>query len=171
MESSEGEMAAPDRLLANWVEAYSDEILKVCFLYLKDRSLAEDALQDTWVKVWKALSRQKRLPEHEKAWLMKIAVNTCKDYARAAWLRHTDRRRSPDELPESMLSCEQPDHSLSMTVMGLPAKYKQVILLYYYQGLTLEETGKALGLTRSRVYRRLKKSEELLRKELSGGKL
>ena len=169
MGSSGEENAVLDRLLADWVEAYSDEILKVCFLYLKDRALAEDALQDTWVKAWKALVRQSDFPEHEKTWLMRIAINTCKDYARTAWFRHVDRRTAADELPEAHLSIVQPDHSLSMVIMGLPGKYKQVILLYYYQGLTLDETGKVLGLTRSCVYRRLKKAEELLRKELTGG--
>ncbi|MDO5435723.1 MAG: sigma-70 family RNA polymerase sigma factor [Clostridia bacterium] len=169
MERSVREITEPDRMLAQWIDTYSDEILRVCFLYLSDRSLAEDALQDTWVKVWKALSGQKDPPEHEKAWLMRIAVNTCRDYTRTAWFRHVDRRAALDELPEAVLSCEQPDRSLSMTVMGLPRKYKQVILLYYYQGLTLDETGEALGLSRSCVYRRLKKAEALLREEWSGG--
>jgi len=165
------EKAALESTLADWIETYSNEILRICFLYLADRSLAEDALQDTWVKVWKALSRQTQPPEHEKAWLMRIAINTCRDYARTAWFRHVDKRANLDELPEAILSCEQPDHSLSMAVMGLPGKYKQIILMYYYQGLTLEETAEALGLSLSGVYRRLKKAEELLRREWLGGRL
>lgn len=171
MEKPVQEKAERDGILANWVEAYSDDMLRVCFLYLSDRSLAEEALQDTWIKVWKALSRQARLPGHEKAWLMRIAINTCRDYTRTAWFRHVDRQKALEELPEALLSCEQPDHSLSMAVMGLPAKYRQVILLYHYQGLTLDETGEALGLSRSAVYRRLKKSEEMLRKEWLGGEV
>ena len=163
-----GEMI-PDRILAGWIEKYSDQILRVCYLYLSDYALAEDALQDTWVKVWKALSGHTGLPENEKAWLTRIAVNTCRDYTRTAWFRHVDRRTAAEELPEALLRAVQPDHSLSMAVMGLPGKYKQVILLYYYQGLTLEETRESLGLSRSCVYRRLKKAEELLRKEWTGG--
>ena len=169
METPNLRKAGMEHILENWVEEYSDQVFRVCYLYLSDYALAEDALQDTWVKAWKALARQSDFPEHEKTWLMRIAINTCKDYARTAWFRHVDRRTAAEELPEAHLSTVQPDHSLSMVVMGLPGKYKQVILLYYYQGLTLDETGKALGLTRSCVYRRLKKAEELLRKEWIGG--
>lgn len=158
-----------ERILAKWVETYSDQILRVCFLYLSDYALAEDALQDTWVKAWKALNRQNIPPMNEKAWLMRIAINTCKDYARNAWFRRVDRRTAVEELPEALLCNVQPDHSLSMAVMGLPGRYKQVVLLYYYQGMTLDETGDALGLSLSSVYRRLKKAEELLRKEWIGG--
>ena len=169
METPIQEKSERNRILENWIEAYSDQILRVCFLYLSDTALAEDALQDTWIKAWKALTRQSALPEHEKTWLMRIAINTCKDYTRTAWFRHVDRRTAADELPESLLCTVQPDHSLSMAVMELPGKYKQVILLYYYQGLTMDETGNALGLSRSCVYRRLKKAEELLRKAWIGG--
>lgn len=169
METVKRKEAVPDSILEDWIESYSDQILRVCFLYLSDYALAEDALQDTWVKAWRALTKHSNLLENEKAWLMKIAINTCKDYARTAWFRHIDRKTTLEELPEALLSYSQPDHCLSTTVMGLPSKYKQVILLYYYQGLTLEETGKALGISRSRVYRRLKKSEALLRKLWLGG--
>lgn len=169
MEKSVQQEAVLESILASWIDTYSDQILRICFLYLSDYAMAEDALQDTWVKVWKALNRHSKLPEYEKTWLMSIAINTCKDYTRTAWFRHVDRRAVPDELPEAVLSTVQPDHSLAMTVMGLPGKYKQVILLYYYQGLTLDETGEALGLSRSCVYRRLKKAEELLRTEWLGG--
>ncbi len=169
MEKAAQMKGEPEHILANWINVYSDQILRVCFLYLSDYALAEDALQDTWIKAWKALTRRSVLPENEKAWLMSIAVNTCRDYTRTAWFRHVDRYAALDELPEAILSCVQPDHSLSMTVMRLPEKYKQVMLLYYYQDLTLEETGKALGLSRSCVYRRLKKAEGLLKAEWSGG--
>ena len=169
METPNLRKAGMEHILENWVEEYSDQVFRVCYLYLSDYALAEDALQDTWVKAWKALTRQSDFPEHEKTWLMRIAINTCKDYARTAWFRHVDIRTAAEEFPEAHLSTVQPDHSLSMVVMGLPGKYKQVILLYYYQGLTLDETGKALGLTRSCVYRRLKKAEEFLRNDLTGG--
>ena len=169
MEQGIQEQTILESILARWVEMYSDPILRVCYLYLSDYALAEDALQDTWVKVWKTLSKHARLPGNEKAWLMSIAINTCKDYSRTAWFRHVDRRTTLDELPEVILSCSQPDHSLSMTVMRLPGKYKQVILLHYYQGMTLDETCASLGLSRSCVYRRLKKAETMLKAEWLGG--
>ena len=56
-----------------------------------------------------------------------------------------------------------------MTVMELPDRYKQVILLYYFQGLTMRETADAIGASQPTVQRRLKKAESLLKVELTGG--
>ena len=159
-----------EQRLNRWIEIYSDSILRTCFLYLSDRGQAEDALQDTWIKAWKHMSDFERQGiVHEKAWLLRIAINTCKDYRRSSWFRHIDRKQALDELPPQLVSVEPEDHSLTMMVMALPDRLKQVILLYYYQGLTLLETAEALGTSQSTVHRRLKKAEELLRVSLEGG--
>ena len=61
-----------------WVRAYAGAILKTCFLYLADHDLAKDAMQDTFVKAWKQLQKtDPAMIRNEKAWLMKIAMNTC----------------------------------------------------------------------------------------------
>ena len=72
-------------------------------------------------------------------------------------------------MPPQLVSVEPEDHSLTMMVMDLPDRYKQVILLYYFQGLTMLETAEALGTSQSTIQRRLKKAEELLRVSLTGG--
>ena len=100
---------------------------------------------------------------------MRIAINTCKDYRRSAWFRHVDRKQALDELPPQLVSVEPEDHSLTLMVMDLPDKLKQVILLYYYQGLTMLETAEALGTSQTTVHRRLKKAEEFLKVSLEGG--
>ncbi|MBR1586382.1 MAG: sigma-70 family RNA polymerase sigma factor [Clostridia bacterium] len=159
-----------EQRLSGWIEAYSDAILRTCYLYLSDRGQAEDATQDTWIKAWKHMEDfERRGIANEKAWLLRIAVNTCKDYRRTAWFRHVDRERALEELPPPLLAVEPADRTLALTVMALPAKYKQVILLYYFQGLTMQETADALGAAQSTVQRRLKKAEELLKASLTGG--
>ena len=63
--------------LNQWIETYSDAILRTCFLYLSDQAQAEDALQDTWIKAWKHMSEYENQGiQNEKAWLMRIAINT-----------------------------------------------------------------------------------------------
>ena len=139
METPNLRKAGMEHILENWVEEYSDQVFRVCYLYLSDYALAEDALQDTWVKAWKALTRQSDFPEHEKTWLMRIAINTCKDYARTAWFRHVDRRTAAEEFPEAHLSTVQPDHSLSIKMesfaaaimLGLKKKFNNVDHLGY----------------------------------------
>ena len=159
-----------EQRLGRWIEEYADSILRTCFLYLSDQSQAEDAAQDTWIKAWKHMSDfERRAIANEKAWLLRIAVNTCKDYRRSAWFRHIDRKQALDELPPQLVAVEPEDHALTLMVMDLPDRYKQVILLYYFQGLTMLETAQALGTSQSAVHRRLKKAEALLKNSLTGG--
>lgn len=159
-----------EQRLNRWIETYSDSILRTCFLYLSDRGQAEDAVQDTWIKAWKHMDEyEKNNIANEKAWLLRIAVNTCKDYRRSAWFRHVDRTKALDELPPQLAAVEPEDRSLTLTVMELPDRYKQVILLYFFQGLTMQETADALGASQATVSRRLDKAKELLRGSLTGG--
>lgn len=156
--------------LSRWIDDYSDAILRTCFLYLSDQTQAEDVLQDTWIKAWRHMGEYERKGIlNDKAWLMRIAINTCKDYRRTAWFRHIDNRKALDELPPRLLQVEQEDHTLSLMVMELPDRYKQVVLLHYFQGLTQRETAEALGLTPSAVLRRLRSAEALLKQSLTGG--
>ena len=156
--------------LRRWIDAYSDTILKTCYLYLSDQGQAEDATQDTWIKAWNHMEAYEcQHISNEKAWLLRIAINTCKDYKRTAWFRHIDRKKSLEELPPQLLTMEPRDESLTLLVMDLPDRYKQVILLYYFQGLTMQETAAALESSQATVQRRLRKAEALLKSSLTGG--
>lgn len=153
-----------------WVASYSDAILRTCFLYLSDHAQAEDALQDTFIKAWRSMGEYERKGVgNDKAWLMRIAINTCKDYRRTAWFRHIDSRQALEELPLRLTQTEAEDRSLTLMVMELPDKLKQVVLLYYFQGLTQRETAQALGLSQAAVFRRLRAAESRLRQLLTGG--
>jgi len=143
---------------------YETEVLRVCFLYLVDRSMAEDATQDTFTKVWLNMDKFERHNDCSiKTWIMRIAVNTCKDYMRSKWFKHRSITRSLEEIPPAVLSISQDSRSLFLSVLELPDKYKGVILLYYYQGMSMEEAAKALGISRPTLSRRLKEAHALLR--------
>jgi len=154
--------------LRQWIEDYSGAVMKTCLACLQDRGQAEDAVQDTFFKAWKSMeSYERRDIQNDKAWLMRIAINICRDYRRSAWFRHVDGRRSLDSLPEIAVPPE--DHTLAMDICRLKDKYKRAVLLYYYQGLTLQETAEALGIPQTTVFRQLKKARELLKDSLRGG--
>lgn len=159
-----------EQRLRDWAARYSDAILRMCFLYLSDRDQAEDALQDTLIKAWRHMGDfERKGVENERAWLMKIAMNTCKDYRRTAWFRHVDHRQALEDLPPRLTCVEPEDTSLTCAVMDLPDKFKQVVLLYYFQGLTQRETAGVLGLSVAQVIRRLRAAETRLRQVLTGG--
>lgn len=153
-------------ILSEWVEAYGDLINRTCCLILGDRTLAEDAAQETFIRAWKAMAQFKG-DASPKTWLTRIAINTCRNVRRTAWFRLSDRRVTPEDLP---LSAPDEDRTLFLTVQQLPEKYKQVIILRYYQGLSLEEAAGVLGISRSAVHHRLQKALKLLRIDFDEGR-
>lgn len=155
--------------LEAWLTEYGDAVLRMCYLYLADRALAEDALQDTFVKVWRGMnSFVGRGGSSPKTWIMRIAINTCKDYKRTAWLRHVDRSKSIEDLPLAFHDVIAESRAIFADVMQLPDKLKQVILLYYFHDMTMAETAEALGTSRATVQNRLKKAYMLLRYKPEG---
>ncbi|MGI6686782.1 MAG: sigma-70 family RNA polymerase sigma factor [Christensenellales bacterium] len=144
---------------------YGRELKRMCYMYLKDQALAEDAVQDTFLKAYKALN-DFREESSEKTWLMRIAVNTCKDYLRTAWFRRVDRRRTLDELPEQGHEPQMPDPTVMQEIMSLSVKHREVILLRYYQEMEIADIAAALNLPEGTVKSRLARAREKLATKL-----
>ena len=156
--------------LEGWVREYGTSILRTCFICLSDMREAEDAMQETFLKAWRAMDGfEGRNGAGEKTWLTHIAMNVCRDIRRTRWFRHVDMRRALDEIPQGAASVLPEDRALLLDIMQLPDKYKQPILLYYYQDMTIEETSQVLGVSKSTIHNRLRKAESLLRLSLKGG--
>ena len=151
--------------LERLMDRYGDEIKRFCILQLKDSFQAEDAAQDTFVKAWKALDTF-RNDSSEKTWLIRIAVNTCRDYQRTGWFRHMDRRITLEDLPERAEEMRFPDGEVSGAIASLPAKLRMVILLRYYEGFTVQETANISGVSAATAKRRIRKANQLLQKKL-----
>ena len=153
--------------LENLMELYGDEIKRFCTLQLRDPFQAEDAAQDTFVKAWKALDTF-RNESSQKTWLMHIAVNTCRDYQRTGWFRHMDRRLTPEDLPEQGQEAEVPDGEVTEAIRLLPARLRTMILLRYYEELSLKETAAAAGISLATAKRQISKANQFLRERLEG---
>ncbi len=142
-------------------------LLRLCYIQLQDKGLAEDAVQETFLKAFRGMDSF-RGECGEKTWLTRIAVNTCRDMQRGGWFRHMDRRVTPDMLPEAAVPPSEDHSDLTLAVINLPRKYREAIMLYYYQDMDTTEIGAALGIAQSSVSNRLRKGRELLRKTLEG---
>lgn len=153
--------------LREWISRYSDDVLRTCFVLLSDRTLAEDAMQDTFMKAWKAMSQfEGRENASPKTWLMRIAVNTCKDTLRSSWMRHIDRRQEIEALPLSIASCPEEKLALTQAIMALPPKLREIVLLYYYQDMSLRTCANVLGISAPTATRRLQQAQKKLRIQL-----
>ena len=169
MIAEKGPSCNTEDLFDRMVLEYQLPLKRLCFMYLRDMSLAEDAVQETFLKVYKSL-RQFRDDCSMKTWIM-IGVNTCKDMLRSAWFRHHDRRVTPDDLHIAAGddSRDEEAEALGQAILKLPVRYKDVILLYYYQDMNQAEIADILRTSVSTVSRRLDHAQGLLRDVLKGG--
>ena len=155
-------MAEDERRI--WLEEamnrWETSLLRLCFAYLGDR-------QETFLQAWKGYGRFRGKAD-EKTWLTRIAINTAKDMRKSAWFRHIDRSAALDSLPEGSVPFQAGDDTVTRAVMALPDKLREAALLRWLQGLSGEDTARALHLPRSTVYHRLKKARTLLKQELEG---
>ena len=159
-------MANRDELLSEWLKEYGDLINRTCCLILGDRALAEDAAQETFIRAWKSMASFKG-DASPRTWLTRIAINVCRNMRRTAWFRRLDRTVTPEELP---LSAPAEDRTLYLVVQQLPEKHRQIIVLRYYQGMSLEEAARALGVSRSTAHHRLQKALQALRIDFDEGR-
>lgn len=138
------------------LERYGNMLYRLGLIMLKNAADAEDTVQETMLKyILKApLFRDS---EHEKAWLLKVAANRCRDLLRY-------RARHPQysvELPVQQVPVPL-ESGILECLCALPAKYRIVLSLYYIEECRIEDIAKAIGRTPSAVRMRLKKGRELL---------
>ena len=163
-ETDDQREAQLDRL----VLLYEKEMLKVCFIYLRDMELARDALQESFLKAYRRFDSY-RGAASEKTWLTSIVINTCKDFRRTAWFRYMRTAVSSDSLPLSVPPPDEARMDLMAAIMKLPVKNREVILLKYQQGLNNEEIAKLLHLTPMAVSRRMHQAYDRLKIFLEEG--
>lgn len=141
---------------------YGDSMLRTAFLYLSDRYLAQDAVQDSLIKIYRSYQDFQH-KSNEKTWIMRILINTCKNYRRTNWFRKVDATESLADIAGSG------DNNFDETleeVMKLPPKYKEVILLFYYQQMQIKEISQVLECPVPTVTTRLKRGKEKLKSRL-----
>ncbi len=158
---------AVDLDIGELMARFGTDVYRTCFVYLSDAHLAEDAMQETFLKAYKA-RKSFRGQASPSTWLMRIAINVCKDMRRGSWFRHVDRKISLDDLPETETPAFSADDTLIREVMALPPKDKEVILLTYYWGMSAREVASTLRIAIPTVYLRLKKAQQKLKTQLEG---
>jgi RNA polymerase sigma-70 factor (ECF subfamily) len=163
------------------MDEYGERLTKLAYNYLKDWNLAEDVVQDVFITCYKQYESIDKVT-YIKSWIYKIAINKCKDTLKSSYMKkvindsNLFRFFSTDErTPEGTL-IHQSDHALlSRSVLSLAVKYREVIILYYYEELTIEEISELLVLNKNTIKTRLnrgraKLKEILERSETNGGR-
>ncbi len=144
------------------VNAYSDLILRLSYTYLKSTQDGEDICQTVLLKLLTGDEAFDSL-EHERAWVIRTAINACKDELRAF-----RRKAVPlDGLAEAAAP-EPPRSDVLDAVMELPEKYREAIYLFYYEGYSAKEIAALTGRSEAAVCAHLSRGRKKLKTMLGG---
>ncbi len=149
-------------------EHYATDVLRVAYYYLGDRQRAEDVMQDVFVKY--LLNRPALQPGREKSWLLKVALNRCRDLWRSSWLKKVILGHPAFELfpADDEIGRAADSMALAESVNRLPGEFKEVVLLHYYQGYSVAEIAEMLEVAEGTVSSRLSRARGRITKELKG---
>ena len=148
----------------NAMEQYADLVLRLCMVHLKNGADAEDIFQTVFLK-YTLYPKPFESPEHEKAWLIRVTVNACKDLLKSFF--HS-RTVTIDDVAVYVPDVSQEQYAVMEAVWSLPKQYRDVIYLHYYEGYSAPEIAGILKRNPNTVYTHLHKGKELLREILGG---
>lgn len=147
------------------IDRYADTVRRICGVHLKNREDTEDIFQTVFLKY--AMSAPDfQSPEHEKAWMIRVTINACKDLLRSLLRRRTV---SLDEVLEQPAPIPEDHREVLEAVLSLPVKYKDVVYLHYYEGYTAPQIGEILGKKANTVYTLLTRARQMLKEKLGEG--
>lgn len=142
----------------------AQSILRLCYLYLKNETLAQDAAQETFVKAYRKLSTFKE-NSNINTWLTAIAINTCKSLMRQKSYKSTVSLNEAIKV-QANTPDKETELSVSEAVKSLPEDLRVVTILKYYRGLKTKEIAKILKVPATTINYKLSKSKELLKEKL-----
>lgn len=156
---------------------YATGIQRMCYLYIGDCQMAEDAMQETFIKVFRNYDKFQG-KSGIKTWITRIAINVCKDML--VEKQHKNQLSMTDEefvvqIEENPYAKRQSEYGqiedrmvLSSAINGLDVKYREVVVLFYYQELSTKEIAQIVGIPRTTVEFRLKRARVMLKNILKG---
>ena len=151
-----------ERQITGIYNRHVDAVYRLCYSYMKNAADAEDMVQETFLRLIRS-GKSFENDRHERAWLIVTASNLCKDQLKHWWRKTVEL----EEQEEAAQSASQ-NNDVLQAVMNLPANYKVVVYLYYYEEFTTQEIAKNLHCTESTVRSRLARARNKLKLSLGG---
>lgn len=146
------------------VDLYADMIRRICICHLKNGADTEDVFQTVFLK-YLLYDGKFVNAEHEKAWFIRVTVNACKDQMKSLFRRRTV---SIEELAEETVAIPSEQRQVLDAVLALPAKYRDVIYLHYYEGYSAAEISGILKKKENTIYSLLSRGRAMLKETLGG---
>lgn len=152
------------------MDQYGDRLTKLAYTYTKDWSLAEDIVQDVFITCYREYEKLEKISSY-KAWIFRITINKCKDFLRSSFFKRVfvnsdliSHEKADPLSPEMSTVKASEEEFLSQCVLALPLKYREAILLYYYEGLSIDEISELLKINKNTVKTRLARGRGKIKK-------
>lgn len=153
-----------EREMAEAIQRHGDMVRRLCMVHLKNYADTEDIFQTVFLK-YALASASFESEEHEKAWVIRVTLNACRDLLKSVFRSRTVSLEELVEQPARL----SPDHrEVLEAVLSLPARYRDVVYLHYYEDCTAPEIARILGKNVNTIYTRLTRAKGLLREKLGG---
>ncbi|MGP4082829.1 sigma-70 family RNA polymerase sigma factor [Pseudalkalibacillus sp. R45] len=165
-----------EEIMEEVVDYFGDRLTRVAYTYVKDWGKAEDIVQEVFITCYSKLETF-RGEGSLKNWLYKITVNRCKDHLKSwahrnIWFANPFtffKQESNDQTPELRLIVEDEYNQLADKILQLPLKYRELIILFYQEEMSLNEISEMLHIKTSTLKSRLFQARKLLRVQLEKG--
>lgn len=157
-------------LVTELYERFANDVLRVSYFYLGNREQAEDVMQETFIRLMRknpSLETGK-----EKAWLLTVALNLCRDHWRSGWVKRVlmgDKTLEMIPDHDSEIDRRIEKQALMQAVHTLPPDTREVFLLYYYQNFSIEEIAAMLNAAPGTIASRLSRGRAKLKVLLAEG--
>lgn len=155
------------------IKQYEGELIRTAFAFLRDWSLSEDVIQEVYIKCYSKRGNF-RADASLKTWVFTILKNTCLDVLKS--VAYNRIIPFPNDfhgflLPliysaESYLLREEEQLTIKRAVLSLPVKYRDVMVLFNYEGFSIKEISSSLQIKESTIKTRLKRGREKVRENL-----
>lgn len=164
---------SPEYDIEALIRLYGNDVLRTAYMYVRDKDMAEDIFQDVFIKVNKKIFGFEG-NSSIKTWIIRITINTCKDYMKSAWSKRVVPMM---EYQEDMIVSETDYDEVEKrdtrelvrkTVLSLPAKYRDIVLCVYFQDMTVTEAAMALNIAEGTAKSRLSRARQKLKSVLEG---
>lgn len=141
------------------IDRYGNMVTRICIMNLRNIDDAKDCFQDVFIKLYQ--QKEFDSEDHLKHWLIRVTMNTCKDYQRKFY-------KPTINIDDIIIQNHHEDFILLPILMTLPTRYKNILYLYYYEGYKINKIASMLHIKENTVKSRLKRGRNKLKEKLGG---
>ncbi|MEH7514259.1 sigma-70 family RNA polymerase sigma factor [Gottfriedia acidiceleris] len=156
-----------EQLLVWLMEEYGDTIVRLAYTYVKQKQVAEDIAQEVFISCYNGLDRFQKKASY-KTWLYRITINKCKDYVGSWSYKHIRYKdflsilMKETLVPSEVKELEE-NRGIFNKTLALPIKLREVIILHYYEDLSINEISESLAINSNTVKTRLHRARKKLK--------